>query len=132
MTLMLSEIRDWMKTQIQSPNWYIGKIDGSKPECIGLYNINTGRSPYIAIGGLDNTSYATKAVSILVHWSKNADKAERKAHEVYGALFCRGDVEIGGRRVITFDMRTPGPIDVGTDDEGIYEYVIETTIYYER
>ncbi|MCY9734168.1 minor capsid protein [Paenibacillus alvei] len=132
MTLMLSEIRDWMKTQIQSPNWYIGKIDGSKPECIGLYNINTGRSPYIAIGGLDNTSYATKAVSILVHWSKNADKAERKAHEVYASLFGRGDVEISGHRVITFDMRTPEPVSVGTDDEGIYEYVIETTIYYER
>lgn len=129
--MMLSEIRDWMKTQIESPNWYIGKIDGNKPECIGIYNLNTGQ-PYIAIGGLDNTSYAIKGVSILVHWSKNADKAERKANEVYAALFGRSGVEIGGKRVIAFEMRTPWPIDVGTDDEGIYEYVIETIIYYER
>ena len=129
--MMLSEIRDWLKTQIDSPNWYIGKIDGKKEQSVGVYNLNTGQ-PYIAIGGLENTSYASKSISILVHWSKNADTAERKAHEVYAALFGRSDGEIAGHRVIAFEMRTPWPIDVGTDDAGIYEYVIETTIYYER
>lgn len=48
--MMLSEIRDWMKTQIDSPNWYISKIDGKKEQSIGIYNLNTGQ-PYIAIGG---------------------------------------------------------------------------------
>lgn len=129
--MMLSEIREWLRTEIESPNWYIGKIDGSKEKCIGIYNVNTGQ-PYIAIGGLDNTSYATKGVSFLIHWTKNADTAERKAHEVYDALFGRTGVEIGGKRVIAFEMRTPGPVDVGTDDQNIYELVVETIIYYER
>lgn len=128
--MTLAEIRDWMKTKVTCPAWYIGKIDGKKPECIGLYNI-AGRQPVIALGGLDNTSYAVKSVSILVHWGKNADTAERKAQEVYAALFGASAV-IGGKRVIMFDMRVSEPVNVGTDDEGIYEYVIETNIYHER
>lgn len=128
--MTLAEVRDWMKTQLECPNWYIGKIDGSKPQCIGLYNLNGGTA-VLAIGGLDNTSYAAKAITILVHWSKNADTAEQKAHEVYAALFGQSGV-IAGKRVISFDMRTPEPVSVGTDDAGIFEYVIEVTIYYER
>lgn len=128
--MTLAEVRDWMKLKVSCPNWYIGKIDGSKPECIGLYNLNTG-TPVLAIGGLKNTSYAVKAISILVHWTKNADTAERKAQEVYAALFGQSAV-IAGKRVIGFQMRMPEPVSVGTDDNGIFEYVIETTIYYER
>ncbi|WP_311518768.1 phage tail terminator protein [Paenibacillus albidus] len=111
-------------------NWYIGKIDGKPKQSIGLYNINAG-SPVIALGGLENTSYAVKAVSILVHWGTNPDVAERKAQEVYAALFGRSAV-IEGKRVIAFNLRTAEPVDVGTDDDGICEYVIEVTIYYER
>lgn len=128
--MTLAEVRDWLKLQVDCPAWYIGKADTSKAQCISLYNLNNG-APVLAIGGLDNTSYAVKAVSILVHWTKNADTAEQKAQEVYSALFGQSGV-IAGRRVISFDMREPEPVGVGTDDAGIYEYVIETTIYYER
>lgn len=128
--MTLAEVRDWLKTQVDCPQWYIGKIDGSKDQCIGVYSIPTG-PPNIAIGGLENTSYASKSISILIHWGKNADKAEKKAQEVYSAFFGKSGV-IGGKRVISFDLRTAEPVGVGTDDEGIYEYVIEATIYYER
>jgi hypothetical protein len=127
--MTLAQVRDWLKTQIDCPSWYIGKLDGKKPQCIGIYNLNVGK-PVIALGGLDQTSYAVKSVSLLVHWGKNADIAELKAQEVFAVFFGRM-VEINGRRAI-FDMRTPEPVNVGTDDEGIYEYVIEVTIYYER
>lgn len=128
--MRLAQIRDWMKTQIICPNWYIGKIDGTKEQCIGLYNAH-GPAPNIAIGGLANTSYATKTISILVHWGKNADIAEQKAHEVYNSLFGQSPT-IDGKRIIMFKMRTSEPISVGTDENNIYEYVIETTTFYER
>lgn len=128
--MTLNEVMEWMEQQVESPFWYIGKADTSKQKCISLYNLNAG-TPVLAIGGLDNTSYAVKAVSILIHWTKNADTAERKAQEVYAALFGRSAV-IAGKRVISFQMRMPEPVSVGTDDEGVFEYVIETTIYYER
>lgn len=128
--MTLADIRDWLKTQVACPQWYIGKIDGSKEQCIGVYSLPAG-APNIAIGGLENTSYASKAITILIHWSKNANVAEQKAQEVYTALFGQSG-EIAGHRVVSFDMRTAEPVSVGTDDEGIYEYVIDTTIYYER
>ena len=128
--MTLAEVRDWLKTQLSCPNWYIGKIDGNKEQCIGLYN-TTGRAPNIALGGLENTSYATKPISILVHWGKNADIAEQKAQEVYNCLFGQS-VVIGGKRVITFELRQPEPVSVGTDDQNVYEYVIEIDIFYER
>lgn len=128
--MLLSEVRDYLKTKTDCSQWYIGKIDGSKEQCIGIYNVQ-GPAPNIALGGLANTSYSTKAISILVHWGNNEDKAEQKAQEVYNILFGQ-DATIGGKRVIKFDMRTPEPVSVGTDSNGVFEFVIETVIYYER
>lgn len=129
--MTLSEFRDWLKTQVSSPKWYSGKIDAKQEQCIGLYN-TTGVPQRLAVGGLSNTGYMVKAVSILVHWARNADTAERKAQEVYNALFGVSNVEVGGRRVVMFNLPQSQPISVGADGEGIYEYVIEVHIYYER
>lgn len=128
--MLLSELREYLKTKIECRQWYIGKIDGTKEQCIGIYSI-AGPKAGIALGGLANTSYSTKAISILVHWSKNANIAEQKAQEIYNNLFGQ-EAFIGDKRVIKFDMRTSEPVSVGTDSNGIYEYVIETVIYYER
>lgn len=128
--MLLSEVREYLKTKIECPKWYSGKIDGTTEQCIGIYSVQGPRSN-IALGGLVNTSYSTKAISILVHWGKNNNTAEQKAQEVYNSLFGQ-DATIGGKRVIKFDMRTSEPIGVGTDSNGIYEYVIEIVIYYER
>ena len=127
--MLLSEIREYLKSKIESPQWYLNKV-GDKEESITIYN-TVGPAPRIALGGLEQTSFTTKAISILVHWGKDSTKAERKAQEVYNALFGQ-DAVIGSKRVIQFKMKTDTPIFVGTDSEGIIEYVIETIIYYER
>ena len=105
-------------------------MGGTKEESITIYN-SIGPAPRMALGGLENTSYTTKAISILVHWGKDSNKAELKAQEVYNAFFGQ-DGTIGGKRVIQIKMKTDSPIYVGTDSEGIIEYVIEPIIYYER
>ena len=127
--MLLSEIREYLKTKLESPQWYLNKV-GDKEQSITIYN-TTGPAPRIALGGLEQTSYTTKAISILVHWGKDSNKAELKAQEVYNAFFGQ-DGTIGGKRVILFKMNTDSPIYVGTDKEGIIEYVIEAIIYYER
>lgn len=129
--MLLSEVKDYLKTIIDCPQWYTGKIDATKEQCIGVYGIQ-GKAPNIAIGGLENTSYSNKGISILVHWSKNVTSAEKKAQEVYDSLFCNQDAVIGGHKVIKFDMKMSEPISVGTDYNGIFEFVIETIIYFER
>ncbi|WP_300386559.1 minor capsid protein [Clostridium sp.] len=128
--MLLSEIREYLKTKIDCPQWYLNKLGGTQEQSITIYNA-IGLPPNIAIGGLENTSYRTKAISILVHWGKNSDIAELKAQEIYNTLLGNGGV-IGNKKAIMFKMKTDSPIYVGTDSEGIIEYVIETIIYYER
>lgn len=127
--MLLSEIREYLKSKIESPQWYLNKV-GDKEESITIYN-TVGPAPRIALGGLEQTSFTTKAISILVHWGKDSNKAELKAQEVYNAFFGKDGI-MGGKRVIQFKMKTDFPIYVGTDSEGVIEYVIETIIYYER
>lgn len=127
--MLLSEIREYLKTKIESPQWYLNKV-GKEEQSITIYN-TVGPAPRIALGGLEQTSYTTKAISILVHWGKDSNRSELKAQEVYNAFFGQ-DGTIGGKRIIKFEMKTDAPIYVGTDSEGIIEYVIETIIYYER
>lgn len=129
--MTLAEFRDWLKAQVSSPQWYSGKIDAKKEQCISLYNA-TGAPQRLAVGGVDATGYVVKAVSILVHWGRNSDVAERKAQEVYDTLFGVFNVKVGGKRVAMFRLPQPYPIGVGTDSEGIYEFVIEVHIYHER
>lgn len=127
--MILSEVREFLKTKVDSPQWYLNKV-GHKEKSITIYN-SKGAYPRLAIGGLDLTSYTNKTISILVHWGKNSDEAEKKAQEVYNVFFGQDGI-IGGKRVIQFNMSTAEPIYVGTDDEGYFEYVIDLTIYYER
>lgn len=128
--MLLTDVKEYLKTKIVCPQWYTGKIDGTVEQCIGIYGVQ-GPPPNIALGGLANTSYSTKAISILVHWGKNSNTAEQKAQEVYNVLFGQS-ATIGGIRIIKFDMRTPEPVPVGTDSNGVFEFVIETVIYFER
>ena len=40
-------------------------------------------------------------------------------------------VTVNGKKILFTDMQMEEPVDVGTDDNGIYEMVIEADIYYE-
>lgn len=129
--MLLSDIRDYLKTQIRCPQYYLNKLGGSEEYSITIYN-SVGPPPHIAIGGLENTKYNTKSISILVRCGKNSDDAERKAIEVYNLFFCKNNFTIKNKKIIQCNMRSSFPIFLGTDSEGIIEYVIDTIIYYER
>lgn len=128
--MTLKDIKDWLKEWISADVWKVGVYDSSKDKTICVRNLTSNRGK-LAIGGLQNTSTAVKGVSIIVHWSKNPDETERVAQEVH-ALFYGQRPIIGNHQVVKCDMRSDEPISVGTDGEGIYEYVIETWITYIR
>lgn len=41
-------------------------------------------------------------------------------------------MEVGDTRIFLVSLQVPEPQDVGTDESGIYEYVIWLDLYYER
>lgn len=128
----LAGIRDWLKTLGVGRSFYIGKLDAKKEKSIGVYQRQDSGAPIIALGGLDNTKYDRKAVSVLVHWTRNAKDAEVAARTLFDRLLAAQDVTINDTRINIIAPQVPEPQDVGTDDSGVYERVIWFDLYYER
>lgn len=129
--MFLKDIRDWLKLQINdtSITCYIGKIDASKEQALCLYG-REGSNSKIAVGGLENTSTGNKTISILVHYGKNYDVAERKVKSIYD-IFNGQQAVINNHRCF-FKMKNDEPIALGANDNGIYEFTIDLNICYER
>ena len=51
---------------------------------------------------------------------------------MYDRIMQVTDLEIAGKHVNYLKLDVPEPIDVGTDDNGVYERVIWLTLHYER
>lgn len=130
--ITLAEVRDWIKTFNAANNYYIGKIDNKQENSIGIYQRKTINGPRVAIGGRSLTSYDVKSISILIHWNKNANETEKRAQYLYNRLFEAESVVIGGTPIKMIALLQNEPVDVGTDDNNVYERVIELDLYYER
>lgn len=130
--ITLAEVRDWIKTFNAANNYYIGKIDNKQENSIGIYQRKTIDGPRVAIGGRSLTSYDVKSISILIHWNKNANETEKRAQYLYNRLFEVESVVIGGTPIKMIALLQNEPVDVGTDDNNVYERVIELDLYYER
>ena len=130
--ITLAEVRDWIKTFNAANNYYIGKIDNKQENSIGIYQRKTIDGPRVAIGGRLLASYDVKSISILIHWNKNANETEKRAQYLYNRLFEAESVVIGGISVKMIALLQNEPVDVGTDDNNVYERVIELDLYYER
>lgn len=130
--LSLADVRDWLKSFGVGQSFYIGKLDNKKEKSVGVYQRKTSGKPRTAIGGLDCTKYEVKPVSILLHWNKNARETEAAAQGLFDKLRAAENVKIRDMQVYILSLETPEPMDVGTDDNGVYERVIWMDLYYER
>lgn len=127
-----SNVKDYLKGRIDGVNnWYCGSLRSNKEKCICVYSKQAMGRNTICLGGLDNTSTFVQGYSVLVHWNKNANDSEQKAMEVYRTLWGQDPV-INNHKVIKIDLRDANPIGLGVDDNGIYEFVINFDILYER
>lgn len=113
-------------------NVYIGKLDNKVPKSIGVYSRSTSGQLTAPIGGFEFGTYGVRPVSILVHWTKRTVEAEKAAFDLFEKLKLSGQITIGGSRAY-IRLMVPEPQDVGTDDAGVFEYVIWADfIYNER
>ena len=127
--ILLSDIRESLKQEVSCPQWHLNKMTTQKEQSITLYNLPQGQIK-VPLGGIRCSSYAEKKISILIHWGKVSDEAERKAQEIVTTLMNWNGKALGNQRVVM--CRITGPIYVGVDDEGIIEYVVKATIYYQK
>lgn len=132
--LYLSDIRDFIGILgvTDDEKVYSGKMADKVFKSIGVYNLKRSRPPNIPAGGLKNSSYGIKSISLLVHWNKSQREAERAAQLLWNKLYCVRNEEINGNRILFVMLLLDEPVSVDTDENGIYEYVIECDFYYER
>ena len=130
--LTLADIRDYIKTFNVGDNFSIGKIDANKDKSIGIYQRQDYGTAQTKLGGFECTKTLIKQVSILVHWNKNARETEVNAMAIYDGLLRASNVTINGQPVSYIDLRMPEPVDLGTDDKGVYERTIWADFYYEE
>lgn len=131
--MMTSEsVLAWLQTlPVRADNYYCGILDRKKEKSFGVYQLSR-RKNETAVGGRDPTRTRTHGVSLLVHWNHSTRQTQNAAIALYEAIAAAGAAQIGSCRAAYFQMQQNEPIDVGVDDNGICEYVIEFVIYYEE
>lgn len=131
--ILLSDIRDWLKSFNLFDNYYIGRLDSKKKNSLGVYNLqDSGRREVIG----DLKIYESKGVSLLIHGDNNKVNTEHRAWALYDKLeklinSCEYP-QIGKHNVYFIELLNNQPIDVDQDSNSIYEYVIEIKIYFEK
>nr|WP_301905957.1 minor capsid protein [uncultured Anaerostipes sp.]DAQ13423.1 MAG TPA: Minor capsid protein from bacteriophage [Caudoviricetes sp.] len=128
--LLLADIKDWLKIINNAEHYYTGKLDNKKLKSIGVYQQASYNPKRYSIGG--NKKYEVKNVSLLIHWNENARETEIAAIELFERLETQKQFKINDTKVYFLSMQVSEPVDVGTDDNGIYERVINLDLYYER
>lgn len=128
--LTLSNIRDWLKTYSIAQHYFVSKLDTSKENALCIYSRKRSGPPVIALGGL--SSYDVKAVSLLIHCSKNAVQAEQMAVTLFKKIKSERELTINNIPIYHIAMQIPEPVSIGTDDKGVYEYVIDFDLYYRK
>ena len=132
--ILLRDIRDYIATLkiADDENCFCGIMPDKKDKSIGTYPLKPDRQPKIPVGGIRNRSYGVKSVSFLVHWNKSPTETEKAVDRLYNALQDTKQTEVNGHIIKFIQMNQNEPVAVGTDDKGIFEYVIECLIYYDE
>lgn len=133
--LLLEDVRDYIASlNIVEDNGhvYMGKMPDKKDKSIGVYHLKRASPNQIPLGGIKNSSYGIKGISILIHWNKSPRDTERAAVNLFEKLQEARDAAVNNQIIKFINLFVNEPQDVGTDDNGIYEMVIEAGFIYER
>ena len=126
----LADVRDYLKSFDLFTAYYVGRIDASKKNVLGVYDLMPNRRHKTI--GKGTQRYDIKGVSLLIHGDTNKTNTEKLAISLYEALESAEDGKIAGRNINIIDLQQDAPIDVDADSSKIYEYVIEVLFYVER
>lgn len=130
--MKLSAVRDYIAGIGITQKVYIGKLDAKENQSIGVYSRETSGMPNLPIGGIDLATYEVKPISLLVHWNRSKNESEDTAYRLFNTLIKTDNLVIDNKPVAYVRLMTPEPQDVGTDEKGIYEYVIWIDFIYRK
>lgn len=129
--LTLKDVADYIAGLgiVDADHIWIGKLQDKVEKSIGVYPLKRPGLPRQPVGG---TNHDEKRISILVHWNKNVLETEEISGTLFYKLMTSRNVTVNDQVILFNQMQVSDPVPVGTDDDGIYEYVIEMDVYYKR
>lgn len=129
--MTLADVRDYIASLNLTKEVYMGKLPDKPEQSIGVYNSKHQYPPHRTLGGPDWQGYGIKHVTLLVHWNKSPRDIEKAATALFDAMNAARDVKINETTIkfiqLLYDLQ-----DIGTDETGVYEYVIEAAVIYEK
>jgi hypothetical protein len=127
--LKTAKVKDYLKTVIsECEKWYIGKMDENQEKAIAIYS---NRRQLDSISNFkDLQSYGILPITLLLRWTKNYNLAETKANDIYELLDC-SSFFIDDYRC-NINCLYDGPIDLGSDENGVYKFSIELNLLYRK
>ena len=129
--MTLKDIRDYIASLKIAEKVYMGTLDTKEKRTIGVYNSKHQHPFKRALGGSQNESYGVKHITLLVHWDTSHIKTEETTTKLFEMLSVAQDVKVN-KKLIKFIQPLYEPQDIGTDEKGIYEQVIEVAFVYNK
>lgn len=124
-----TKIKDYLKTLIKECTvWCIGQIDENQEKAISVYTNRRqleDNSKYKRL-----KSYGILPITLLIRWTKNYNKAETEANKIYELLDC-SSFFIDDYKC-SIECLYNGPIDLGADENNVYEFSIELNLLYRK
>ncbi len=77
-------LKNYLKTVIKCPKWYIGAMDKNQEQAIAIYGNRRNLSQVSKYKNLQ--TYSILPITLLLRWGQYYDEAEEKANEIYELL----------------------------------------------
>lgn len=129
--MKLSDVRDYIASLKIANEVYMSKMPDKKERSIGVYNSKHMYAYHTAIGGDAQKSHGMKYITLLVHWNRSPRDTEAAANELFECVKKAREVKIN-EETIKFIQPLYELQDVGTDDAGIYEMVLEVAFVFKK
>ena len=126
----LADVRDWLRgLDVLDATWTIGRYEGGRSHCCCVYQREAGGGAQVAVG--EATVTYVKHVTVLVRWEQNHRTTEEAAQALFDALSNNPAATIGEDVATYVATLQPEPVDLGSDEDGIFERAIWLDIYYQ-
>ena len=129
--MTLADVRDYIASLNLADHVYMGKLPDKEEKSIGVYNSKHQYPYHTAIGGPDQEGYGQKYVTFLVHWNKSQRETEKAGKALFEAVRATRNATVHDE-TIKFILPVYDLQDIGVDDSGIYEMVIELAVIFEK
>lgn len=126
--LSTSKIKNYLKGIIECDKWYIGKIDKNQEKAICIYSNKRNLPKITNFKYLQ--SYSIIPLTMLIRWTKNYNLAEVEANKIFELIDCSSFFIDNFK--CNINCLYEGPIDLGSDETGVYEFSIEFNLLYRK